>query len=288
MYVSKKKISDRTWLFSSLISSAVLYLGLVWKTTENIDRLTTDALFWGVIIWLIWRKKDSLDLHSDAISSFIGLFWLGIVLVKTITLFKLETVLLPLLPVSSAIALALIASGFKGLGQYAKELLCALFLFFPTEVIGFFIDNIIHITIINAKVATYLLYYLGFKVGSVGNEVILYLPELGKFKAIVNYSCAGMPMIILILKLALLLISCTSFARIQQILISLFSISLGFSLGVIRICILTLLIPNPTLFEYWHGEYGSQIFSTLAIIIFSVFCYWMLQPQQNQQPKIIN
>ncbi len=275
--------NNRLWLFYTLISLAVLYLGLVWKITTNLDSLTTEAFFWGAILLLLWNKKDSLKYDSDPISSFVGLFLLALVLAKTITLLNFESTLLPLFPLISAIALALIASGFKGLNQYIREIFFAWFLFFPTGVIGRFIDGVIHITIMNAKVATYLLYYLGFNVASEGNEVLLYLPESGNFKAIVDYPCAGVPMILLILKLGLLFISFVSLRKKQQILIPTFALILGFMLGVIRVCILTLLIPNHAQFDYWHGMEGSQIFSTLAIVIFSGFCYWILQKKISSQ-----
>ena len=37
--------SDRFWLFVSLIGFSILYLNLIWKTTESIERLTIDDLF---------------------------------------------------------------------------------------------------------------------------------------------------------------------------------------------------------------------------------------------------
>lgn len=278
--------SDRFIAFSSLIAIAILYLSLVWKTTANIDRLTTDTLFWSVILWLLWQKKERLVFSSDPISSFGGFLLLGLVLSKAITLYAFESTLLPLLPIFGAIALALIISGVKGFSQYRQELFFAWFLFFPTGVIGNFIDRAIHITILNAKFATYFLYYLGFNTASNANQVFLFLPDLGKFKAIVDYPCAGMPMILLILKLAFLLVAAVSLPKIQQILIPLFSLCLGFILGVIRVCILTLCIPNKAQFEYWHGHQGSQIFSTLAIAIFSGFCYWIISRQELKSADI--
>ncbi len=272
--------NDHFWLFSSLIGIGILYLNLIWKTTGDIDQLTTDCLFWGAILWLLWRKKDNVNLRSDPISSFIGLILLGLILSKTLSLFWFESILVPLLPISAAIALGLIASGFTGLRQYIQELFFAWFLFFPTGVTGHFIDSIIHITILNAKFATYFLYYLGFDVVTQGNQILLSLPQLGEFKAIVDYPCAGVPMILLMLKLALLLITFIPLPLKQRLLIPIFSIVLGFLLGVIRVCILTILIPNPAKFYYWHGAQGSQIFSTLAITIFSGFCYWTLEQKQ--------
>lgn len=285
-----KKISNyhKFWLSSSLIGIAALYLNLIWKTTGDIDQLTTDSLFWGAIFWLLWRKKDNLDYRSDPLSSFIGLLLLGLILSKALSLFWFESILLPILPITAAIALGLMASGLKGLGQYFQELFFAWFLFFPTGVIGFFIDGIVHITVLNAKLASYFLYYVGFNVASQGNQVLLSLPELGNFKAIVDYPCAGVPMILLMLKLSLLLVSLITLSSKQKILIPMFSIGLGFFLGVIRVCILTLSIPNPTQFDYWHGAPGSQIFSTLAIVIFAGFCYWFLETKQGQRQVIAN
>lgn len=278
--IETRQTHDRFWLFFSSVGLSILYLNLTWRATTDLDRLTTDMLFWGAILWSLWQKRDRFSYRSSLISGFIGWFCLGIVLFKTISLYQFESTLLPLIPFSGAISLALIASGFKGLYQYWRELFFSWFLFFPTGVIGYFLDRQIQITVGTAKVATYLLYYFGFNVANQGNIVLLSLPEMGEFKAIVDYPCAGVPMILLMLKLALLIICLMPLKRSQQLLLPAFSVGMGFMLGVIRVCILTLAIPEPTRFNYWHGSGGSQIFSTLAIIIFSGFCYWILQQRQ--------
>jgi cyanoexosortase A len=270
-------MNKKTWAAISIISLGVFYFNLLWKTTGNIDSLTTDLLFYSAICSLLWRRKHSLVLNSDIFSSFIGLSLLAVLLIKSITLFSFEATLISLIPFFAAISLALITSGIRGIRQYQKEIFFAWFLFFPPGVIGHFIDRLIKITVLNAKLATYLLYYIGFSVSNQGNEVRLNLSELGQFTAVVDYPCAGVPMILLMLKLSLLLVCFFPFSRQQKILIPSVSIAIGFILGVIRVCILTLLIPEPTKFDYWHGGYGSQIFSTLAIIIFSIFAYWMLE-----------
>lgn len=276
--------SDRLWLFYALAGVAFFYLSLIWKASSNIDHITTDLAFWSAILWLLWKKKDRLRHYYDPYSSFIGLLFLTVVLSRTLFLFEFEAIFLSFVPVCAMLPILLIASGFRGLSQYGRELFFTLLLFFPTGALGFFLDDIFQITILNAKVATYFLYYIGFNTTSQGNQVILSLPELGTFKAIVNFSCAGIPMILLMLKLALIFISCISLSKKQQVLIPAFSLGLGFLLGVIRVCLLTLLIPNRVQFDYWHGNQGSQIFSTAAIIIFSGFCYWILE--KNQQPVV--
>lgn len=277
--------NDKFWLFSSLISFTILYLNLTWKTTGDIDRLTTDSLFWVAILWLLWQRRDGLSSDSDLFSTFFGLSLVILVLSKSISLFEFESTLIPLIPFFATLGLAFIASGFKGLRQYWRELFFAWFLFFPTGVIGYFLDRILHITVLNAKFATYFLYYFGFNVVSQGNEVLLSLPQMGNFKAVVDYPCAGVPMILLMLKLSLLLVTFFPLKKAQRISLPLVAVGIGFMLGVIRVCILTLAIPNPARFEYWHGSNGSQIFSTLAILIFSFVCYSVLKQQNLLDPS---
>lgn len=284
--VSYKEIAKNHgfWLFTILFLLGFFYLNLVWKAFGNLDALTTNLLFYGAIFGLIWQRKDKIRLNSNIFSSFIGLSLLAIVIIKTVYLFSFEDLLLSLVPLCAGIGLALIASGFRGLGQYSRELFFAWFLFFPEGVIGNFLDNIVRITVFNAKLSTYFLYYFGFNVANVGNEVVLSLPNIGDYKAIVDYPCAGMPMILLMLKLSLLLVSFFRLTKFQCFLIPMASIAIGFFLGVIRVCILTLAIPQQATFNYWHGAEGSQIFSTLAILIFSAFAYWLLNKNNVLEP----
>ena len=272
----KNRKSNRFWLLTSLLFLCIFYLNLIWRTTKSIDYLTTNILFYGAILCLLWQRKEKINIRSSMFSSFIGLILLIIVIIKTISLFYFESIFLTLVPFCSCISLALIASGFRGLGQYWKELFFAWFLFFPEDTIGFSINNIVKITNITANFATYFLYYLGFDVTNKGNEVLLSLPNMGEYQAIVNYSCTGLPMILLMLKLSLLLISFFPVQKSQCFSIPMVSITIGFVLGVIRVCIMTLMIPEQVTFDYWHGAEGSQIFSTVAIMIFSGFAYWVL------------
>ena len=269
--------NDKFWLFSSLVSFAVLYLNLVWKTTSNLDKLSTESLFWAAIFCLLWKQKDKLKLKSTLFSNCFGLVLICLVLAKSFSLYWFESTLIPLIPFLLTFGLALIASGFMGLKQYWRELFFAWFLFFPDGAIGTIIDKSIHITVINAKFASFLLHYVGFNVASQSNKVLLNLPDLGNFTAVVDYPCAGLPMIILMLRISLLLIAFFPLPKKERILIPLTSFGIGFGLGVIRVCILTLLLPTEAKFDYWHGSNGSQIFSTLAIVIFSIFCHSMLK-----------
>lgn len=276
MNITLSSMNKKTWATISIISLGILYFNLLWKTTKDIDTLSTDVLFYIAICALLWRRKNSLVYGGSSIFSCLGLALLTVLTIKVTTLYSFEATLIPLLPFFAAISLALISCGIRGLTQFKKEIFFAWFLFFPTGVIGHFFDNSIKITVLNAKFATYILYYVGFDVANYGNQVILNLFE-NQYKAVVDYPCAGVPMILLMLKLSLLLVCFFPFSKTQKTIIPLVSIAIGFILGVIRVCILTLLIPEPAKFDYWHGSSGDGIFSTLAIMIFAGFAYFMLE-----------
>ena len=273
------KARDKLFFFICLFNIGLFYLSLTSRITENLDRVITDSLFFGAIFYILWQRQNQIQFKQNLLSSLIGTSLITIVIIKSLTLFSFEDKLIFLIPFLMFLGFSLLTSGFYGIFQYKGELFLSGVLFFPEEVIGIFLEKLVSVTVLNAKVATYLLYYFGFNVTRENNHILLFIPEVGNFQAIVNYSCSGMPMIILLLKLAFLLIFLFPFSKKQIIFIPLLSILLGFTLGVIRVCILTLLIHQPTNFDYWHGDDGAQIFSTLAIMIFSLFAYWLVQKQ---------
>lgn len=275
--------SNQFWFFASLISLAVFYLTLTWKSTQNIDLIVTNSLYWGAIFLLLWRRHKEFNFSSDFFSTTFGLVVLTIVLIKSISFFWFESSLfLPLTPVFALLSLLAIAFKLKELRKYWWELLLSVVLFFPSEILGWWFNRLFQIQILTAKFANYLLYYFGFNTISQNYDILLHLPDQGYFTASVNYSCTGVAMIILMFKLALVLESLVTMKRLQRFLFPIAAVIIGFMLGVIRVTIMTVLLPEPDKFNYWHGTEGAQIFSTTAIVIFSSFCYLQLKEQKSK------
>ncbi|AFZ36283.1 exosortase [Stanieria cyanosphaera PCC 7437] len=273
--------TNQFWFYASLISLAVFYLTLTWKNTQNVDFIVTNSLFWGAIFLLLWRKRKQFSFGSDFFSTTFGLFLLTIVLIKSVSLVWFESLFfLPLTPFFGFLGLIAIAFGLKELRKYWWELLLSGVLFFPSDTLGWWFNRLFQIQIMTAKLANYLLYYFGFNTISQNYNIVLHLPEQGYFTASVNYSCTGVSMIILMFKLALLLESLVMMKQLQRFLFPTAAVMIGFFLGTIRVTIMTVLLPEPDKFTYWHGTEGAQIFSTLAIVIFSSFCYLQLKEQK--------
>lgn len=272
----------RFWLHTNLICLIIFYLTLIWKTTESIDAVVTNSLFWGVIYWRLWQNRKQLNFHSDPFSIIFGLILLAIVLYKSIFLFWFESSLfLPFTTFFALFGLLAIAFGLKQLKQYWLELLLASLLFMPSDTLGWWFNQFFHLQLITAKFTNYLLYYLGFNTISRGHTIILWLAPNKYYSAVVNYACTGTSMIMLMFKLALCLESCVVMKPLQRLIFPIAAIVIGFLLGSIRVSIMTILLPEPNKFNYWHGAEGAQIFSTLAIFIFSSFCYLLLQKSNN-------
>jgi cyanoexosortase A len=268
--------SERFWLGSILVSFIFFYLSLIWKLTGDLDLIVTDLLFWVAILALLYRRRDRLIFNSDPISTFLGLLLIGLVLVKSPTLYWFESNLFVYCaPFVALFGIALIASGIKNLKQYWVELFFSGFLFIPPTFFGFWFND--RISALTAKFSAYLLYYLGFNTTSRGIDIWLNLPDRGNFVAKVDYFCTGILMMGLMLKLALLLVSFFPMKWLQCFWLPLAALAIGFFLGVIRVSILTLAVPDPDRFAFWHGTEGAQIFSTLSIIIFFFFCYPVLK-----------
>lgn len=282
MNIKILRSSTRLWFFYGLVSLAIVYLGLIWKTTADLDHLITESLFWGVIIYLLWQKRTNLQHSNQLLSTFFSISLITVTLYGIVNLAEFNNELIFLFPFVSVLGILLLTLEFQKLCLCWRELIFSLVLFIPNQYFDLLLESTIKITVLTAKISTYLLYYLGFNVANQGDEVILFSPDSGKFTAIVNLPCTGSSMMLLMLKLALLLVIFFQISKIKKISLILISLGIGFISGVIRVSFLTLTIPNPERFNYWHGAEGSQIISTLAVIIFSSFCYWML-PQQNHK-----
>lgn len=263
-------------LFGIAIGLSVLHLILTWRVSSDIDRLIVSALFWGAILCLLWRKQDNLDLESGIFSSFFGFLLMVLVLVKSISLFWFESSFLKLAPLLLAPGLGLLASGFKGLKQYWRELTLVLLLCLPESSLPQIIEEIFKVTTLTAKFATFVLWYLGFEASRQGSNIVL-----PNGSVLVAPHCTGLGTSVLLLKLSIvfILVFPTNWSR--KILLLITAIFTAFVAGGIRVALMAVVVSNQQVFDYWHGPQGNQIFSTISILLFGLFCRILIQPNES-------
>ena len=156
------KIKDiRYWLLGIVAGLQTICLTLVWKADDT-GHFGMSLLFLFAIGSLTWEKRDNLKFESEVLPSIVGIALIGWVLWESVNL--ADGNIMRLLPFTSALGVALLASGFKGLKQYWQELIILFFLGVPSIIASLLFD----IAPLTAKFSAFLLHYFGFDVVSEG------------------------------------------------------------------------------------------------------------------------
>lgn len=264
-------------LLGIAVGLIAIHLTITWKRGYA-DLWGMSVLFWVVVSSLIWNRRNALSLETGVFSSSLGTLLIATILSEsTFPINKFPYVS----PFISALGLSLIASGFKGLKQYWQELLLLLFPGAAYATLLFLID----LPILTAKFATFLLWYLGFKIYRQG--VNLHLPT-GLVE--VNQACSGLETILQLWVLAVLFLVMFPTNGRNKFLVPVVASLLGFVINTVRVALMSILVAssNPKTFEYWHTGNGSLIFSMISVLIFGLFCLVLLrldEPKKQDSVK---
>ena len=252
-----------------------LHLTLVWQQ-DYTNLWMTSLIFWGAISVLVSQQRHQLTLTSGRLASGLGTTILVVVLLKSTSPTLNYLYLFPLL---SALGLALLASGFRGLNQYYRELFSLFFFSVPRIVVSPLVD----LSPLTAKFATFLLWYLGFDVSRYGVNIIL------PGGAVSVYSgCSGLATILELLALAVLLLVLFPTRRSHLTLVPLGAVFLGFFVNGIRVVVMAIAsAANEEAFDYWHTGDGSLIFALIAQLLFGLFCFGLLRLHEARQPTSV-
>jgi cyanoexosortase A len=161
-------------------------------------------------------------------------------------------------PLIAGLALALIASGFGGVLQYWRELVClSIFMAGPGS-------EAISSTLFDAQFAHFLLWYAGWDVARVGSQIILPQGAID-----IERGCSSLLFILNLLTLVMLLCSFIRFSRRQKVWLLGLTIAGGFLFNAIRIGFLGWLIAyqTSTAFHYWHSGQGGAVLTMIAALL---------------------
>lgn len=276
MNIVPKLKKSNFWLFAIAINLIIIYLILHWKFSSNIDAVFLNALFCSSILYLIWKKQYNLNLESDLFSTVIGLSLIILVLIKSLSLFWFDYVFTKIFALLSFLGLALIASGIRGLKQYWQEFIILVLSLLDALLISLILGKF-DVSLLAAKTTNFLLWYLGFAVSRQGINVILPTGAIAIYPV-----CSGLNAMLLLLQLSLIFVFIFPINIFQKFLLPIFAVFLAFIINVFRLVLITLLVAasNHQAFNYWHGEPGNQIFSTISILAFGFLCHWILKEKK--------
>lgn len=268
---SPKLLKDnRYWLLGIAGGLQAICLTLVWKADDT-GHFGMSLLFLFAIGNLIWEKRHTLKFESDVLPSFIGMTLIGWVLWESGNL--AEGNVMRLLPFTSALGVALLASGFKGLKQYWQELVILFFLGVPSVIASFLFD----LSPITAKFSAFLLHYFGFDVVSQG--VFINLPNGG---IEVTEECSGLDTIIYTLSVSVLALVMFPLRRSKLFFVPIVACTIGFLVNAIRVVMLAIFAASDkAAFDNWHGGQASYLYGMIGIFTFGCF-YWLLLQQEEK------
>ena len=263
------------WLLTIGSGLMAIHLTLVWKA-DNPNTLGTSILFWSAVASLVWQRRDDLKLESGVFASLVGFLLIAVILMRSASI-PLGGNFFDLIPVLSGLGLGLLASGFRGLKQYWTELVALFFIGAPRLLEPWIVD----ISPITAKFSAFVLWYSGFEAKL--NGVYISLPT-GTVE--VYPGCSGIETMIHVFGLALLFLLMFPTTWIQKIIVPIVALSLGFFVNGFRVMLLAILVAqnNSEAFDYWHHRDGSFVFSIIAVLLFGLFCWFLLQ-YNDREPQ---
>ena len=253
------------WLASLGIALGGLHLVLLDKVKQE-HLFSISLLMWLTVASLLWERRQTLTYKSDTFSTTLGVVLLLLILARSLSFTDIS---LRLLPLVGGLSLALMASGYRQLGQYGRELLI-LSLLVIARVITIFLDAI-NLPLFTAKISTFLLWLGGFEVYRQGVYI-----ELSKGKVEVLGSCSGVESILLVVSVAFLFFFLIPISHGQKLICLLIATAIGFLVNTVRVIIMALLVDSgdTAAFDYWHGSDGSLSFAVISVCLFGLYCWF--------------
>lgn len=253
-------------------SLIVIQLGVT-SRIDSSNIFGTSLVFLAAVSSLIWDKRNKLTLESAFLPSVCGLVLIGFVYL--LGLFTINsTFLWYLAPLVSAFGLALLASGFKGLKQYQGELLALLCLAASIVLPKFIFD----ISPLTAKFSAFVLWCGGFKFTLAGQKI---LTPTGGIE--VYSGCSGIELVIQMVGFAVVFLLMFNLNLKQKVITLIVAPFIGFIVNGVRVALMALIVVygDQQSFKYWHDGDGSLIFSTIAVVLFGLFCWILLRSQKE-------
>jgi cyanoexosortase A len=265
------------WLLAIAGGLIAIDLSLSWKSEPDFSKLSMSIICWSVVLSLLWDKRRTLILESDAFSSCLGLLLIAFFLLRSSLMTSFDSVF-QMLPVLAALGLAMLASGVKRVPQYWQEIIVIFALNLP---VGFLVNRISILAVYTAKLATLLLTYSGFIVKLQGVYITLANGKTVEVAA----GCSGWESIFPLLQFSVLFLVMFPTNLTKKILVPIVAVLIAFVVNGVRVAIMAALVAYSSegTFKYWHTGTGSQIFFLISTVLFAGFCYLVSQKDRNNQ-----
>ncbi|MBE9008788.1 cyanoexosortase A [Pseudanabaenaceae cyanobacterium LEGE 13415] len=270
------------WLLGIALALIALHLQLYYRLTGNFSSVSLELIGWSAVFYSLWHRRNDLMLQREPVSQFVGWFLIAILLVRGVNLRGAQTIVLGVTPLFIGIAIALLSVGWKQFKHYQRELWLLFIMAIPTEFLVQGIDRLIHSTVLTAKYAHTLMWYLGFLVERKGTQLVMPSGAVD-----IYLGCSGLEAAVVSMKVALFFLLVYPTCLREKILVPSIAVFSAFIINGFRVIFLAYLVSKQDTagFEYWHGEQGAQIFSMISMTILSTYCQVLME---RGKPELSN
>ena len=218
-------------------------------------------MVWPALIHMVRRRWATVPLESGLVGAVCGGGVLVVVLMNSLWMDRSNQVYPYLFPLLGGIGLGLLAVGFRGLQRYWRELTLLALLGIPRLLLTAW-DGL---ALITAKVATFVIWYLGYEVQLQGVEI--FMPGGA---VVVDPGCAGPGVISYLLSLAAVFGFLFPVSTVRWIVALVIAPLIAVCTNLFRIVLLALLenAGRHDLFEFWHHGTGVIVWTMLPILVF--------------------
>ncbi|MDJ0619256.1 MAG: cyanoexosortase A [Calothrix sp. MO_192.B10] len=266
------------WLLSLALTLTPLYLHKL-DVIEIARFVSNHILAVAIVFWLVWQKRDEIQLKPQRYATLLGISCIAFVFSH---IFGNAGVWLQILPLLTALGIALITSGFSGLKQYWREFAILL-------IIGIFgafkpqIEENFGLATITAQFAHYLVAKWGIPSVRQGT-LIIFSPEAA---VEVTQGCAGYRQIFWVLEIALFYVVLFSSRLSQVFMVPSVAVFLAFIGNSIRVFFLSILVSagDRAGYVYWHDGKAGDIFVVIPTLIFGLFCFYLIKYSQSEETE---
>ncbi len=258
-------------LIFGLIAS--IYLTIYWRVEQDFNQWFLELLLYASILWHLYQKRNDLEFVSRFPANFVGCCLIIIPYINARFSVQEISISWYFLPLISATGLALLASGFRRIKQFRREL--AIIIIFPLTLISVkLLGTLIQITVISAKLTSFLLWYLGFDSITQGSLVTVNNGSID-----ILSECTAIPLLIFLLKFSFILAILFPSMLKNIYLPFILSVVISVIFSTIRLVIIALVVKDKLAFNYWHGSQGGDIFTLLSFLCFGTVILF-LSPAQ--------
>jgi cyanoexosortase A len=262
------------WL---LLATAVMTQNLaVFQSSQNEHITIFAALVWGGALICMEDQLDDLDPRPGRWGLVVGTILLLWVLFRTGTIMHWDGLVFALPPLAG-LALALLCEIPSRLGRFRDSFLCLLML--PAfNIISLRLIPEGPFSVLTANLSGFWLGILGFETMVTGRTVLL--PTGG---VEVLPACNGVDTIAQVICIAIIfLLAFPLRSRLGKIVVITAAPLIGLGANTIRIAILALCVANgqnkgSDLFRFFHDEFGSLLFSGIAVFVFGLLYMRVLE-----------